>query len=226
MIYILDVRYLHREENYIDLYNKMPDFRKEKADKYRFMKDKACSVGAWGLLQYALSQMNIKDDTDVIYNEFGKPFLKNHKDIFFSLSHSENMVMCAISDEAIGCDIQIVEDRNDNIRGLAKRFFAAGESEYIESLPDDEAKDAFYRIWTVKESYIKATGEGLSRDLASFEVKFEKDIIKIGNEEYFCHEINDMEGYKAAYCTGKKIKEKVVFLKSLNQMCKSAKQCE
>lgn len=216
MIYILDVRYLHREENYLDLYNKMPDFRKEKADKYRFMKDKACSVGAWGLLQYALSQMNIKDDTDVIYNEYGKPFFKNHKDVFFSLSHSENMVMCAISDEEIGCDIQIVEDRNDNIRGLAKRFFAAGESEYIESLPDDEAKDAFYRIWTVKESYIKATGEGLSRDLASFETQFEQNTVKLRNEEYFCHEINAMEGYKASYCTCKQTKEDVVLLKKLN----------
>ena len=216
MIYILDVRYLHREENYLDLYNKMPDFRKEKADKYRFMKDKACSVGAWGLLQYALSQMNIKDDTDVIYNEYGKPFLKNHKDVFFSLSHSENMVMCAISDEEIGCDIQIIEDKKDNILKIAKRFFTTKESEYMESLSDDEVMDVFYRIWTAKESYIKATGEGLSKDLASFETAFEQGMVKISDEKYFCHEIDNIEGYKASYCTCKKAKEDVIFLKKLN----------
>ncbi len=216
MIYILDIGYLYTEENYLGLYNRMPDFRKEKADKYRFMKDKARSVGAWGLLQYALGQMNIKDDIDVTYNEFGKPFLKNHKDIFFSLSHSGDRVMCGISDETIGCDIQMIEDTKDNILRIAKRFFTLKESEYIESLQHDDIMDAFYRIWTVKESYIKAVGEGLSKNLDSFETGLEHGKVQISDEGYFCYEINDMEGYKAAYCTGKKTEEKVVFLKSLN----------
>jgi 4'-phosphopantetheinyl transferase len=53
---------------------------------------------------------------------------------------------------------------------FAERFFSAGELAALRSLPPDGQLDAFFRCWTRKEAYLKACGEGLSRDLKSFDV--------------------------------------------------------
>ena len=55
---------------------------------------------------------------------------------------------------------------------LAQRFFAAAECEYLRGLPPSLLREAFFRIWTLKEAYIKAEGKGLSIPLDSFHFQF------------------------------------------------------
>lgn len=201
MIYILDTDFLKDKAIYTKTYDNLPNFRKEKADKYRFEKDRFCSVGVWALFQYALKNTYGITDTDVSYNEYGKPFLKKYSNIDFSLSHSGGKVMCAVSDKNIGCDVQYLKESNNMLDSVAKRFFTDKEYRYIESFAPNERILQFTRIWTAKESYIKAIGTGLATELASFEVMPSKQGINISDEEYFCHEINACEGYCFTYCS-------------------------
>ena len=89
----------------------------------------------------------------------GKPF---GEDVFFSFSHSGDIALCAVSDKEIGADIEKIRDVNPDI---AKRF-CDSEYNYIKSSAD--SKDAFFEIWTKKESFLKAEGFGISGGLKSF----------------------------------------------------------
>jgi 4'-phosphopantetheinyl transferase len=62
---------------------------------------------------------------------------------------------------------------------LAERFFTADEAEAIKALPDEAARRAlFFRMWSVKESFIKLTGQGMKRGLDSFCINWEKGLIE------------------------------------------------
>jgi 4'-phosphopantetheinyl transferase len=71
----------------------------------------------------------------------------------------------------LGVDVENVH-RMTSCQELAKRFFAPSEYEYLRNLPPSLQRDAFFRIWTLKEAYIKAEGKGLSIPLASFSFRF------------------------------------------------------
>jgi 4'-phosphopantetheinyl transferase len=86
--------------------------------------------------------------------------------VHFNISHSGNYAGCVISDKFAGFD---VEQHKITDLSLSKHFFTGVEHQYICS-PDESALNRFYQIWTLKESYIKAIGKGLSCPLDSFSV--------------------------------------------------------
>lgn len=92
------------------------------------------------------------------YNESGKPYFTRFP-LFFSLSHSGPFILCACSLQEIGADVQRVT--GGNWRSLSRRFFTKEEMAFLESLPEEEAPDAFIQLWTRKEAYGKLTGEGV-----------------------------------------------------------------
>lgn len=97
------------------------------------------------------------------YNSYGKPLLKNNKmNLQFNLSHSHGMGVLAISmGKNIGVDIEYENDGID-FRSVAQTQFSMAENRYFEQLNYTEKKEAFYRIWTMKEAFVKAVGKGLS----------------------------------------------------------------
>lgn len=171
---------------------------------------------AWALLRRALKEHGF--DTDIIefeFNEFGKPYIKD-SDVYFNLSHSGDYVMCVISGSEVGCDIQKIGPCKDN---LAKRFFCNEEYQNIISQKtEDEQIDLFYRYWTLKESFIKATGMGLKLHLNSFQIILGNKIsIKqsVNNKEYSFIEYNELDGYKCSVCvqgTNTAMDIKIIFL--------------
>lgn len=102
----------------------------------------------------------------------GKPYLVAAPDIHFSLSHSGGWAVCALSDRPVGVDI---ERRTPGRRDVAERFFHKEETQYLNSLPLCAREDAFYSLWTLKESFVKATGRGLRLPLRSFCVDIRRD---------------------------------------------------
>ncbi|GEM_PF-2129936 len=99
-----------------------------------------------------------------VFNPNGKPVLKNKNQLklSFNISHSHSrMLLGIVSSCDIGVDIQYI-DSSLPFKKIAERFFKKDESEYFASLPINEAVIMFYNFWTVKEAYIKATGEGFS----------------------------------------------------------------
>ncbi len=95
---------------------------------------------------------------DIAANENGKPYLTAAPDVHFSLSHSAAWAVCAVSDHPVGVDIQQCRSFKPNI---ADRFFHPDEVQYLSSLSPAERENAFYTLWALKESYVKADGRGL-----------------------------------------------------------------
>ena len=119
------------------------------------------SAYAFLLLRYALKkEYGISDIPDFIYNDHGKPFLKDFPDIFFSISHCGKKAVCAVSDVPVGTDIQDI--RKISMRA-AEKFLTAVELENISQITDEEQRTReLCRIWCIKESHSKMTGIGFS----------------------------------------------------------------
>lgn len=94
----------------------------------------------------------------------GKPFLADGS-CHFNLTHSENVAALAVSSQELGLD---VEDRTRRVEYLAlgRRFFAAPEAAELEQASDP--RHFFFEVWTAKEAYIKALGDGLTHPLDQF----------------------------------------------------------
>lgn len=102
-----------------------------------------------------------------VENEFGKPRLVDRPDIHFSLSHSQDQALLAVSEGLeIGADLEGM--RSVDHLGLARRYFHPNEVAAIERHADPQA--AFFQIWTLKEAVVKALGTGLSIPLDEFEI--------------------------------------------------------
>ena len=106
------------------------------------------------------------------YSREGKPFLCDDLDstLYFNVAHSNDWVLYALSPDCeVGADIEVVRKVPD-MEAIARRFFSPRECATLFNLSPTEQSEAFLRCWTRKESFIKATGEGLSRRLDDFEV--------------------------------------------------------
>jgi 4'-phosphopantetheinyl transferase len=97
-------------------------------------------------------------------NAYGKPFLADSPGIHFNVSHSGNYIACALADEPVGIDIEIIKPFGPKI---AERFFAPDEKAHIAA---NGSMASFYEVWTKKESQIKWEGKGLHKPLQSFSV--------------------------------------------------------
>ncbi len=101
--------------------------------------------------------------------EHGKPFLAGHA-LEFNVSHSGDCWALAVSDlDTVGVDVEIIKARA-GMRGIARRCFSVGEFEHWLTLAPDEQELAFFRLWTIKEAFVKAVGRGIALGLERCEV--------------------------------------------------------
>lgn len=136
----------------------------------------------------------------------GKPFLKNlkkSKNIDFNITHSGDWVACAIDSNDIGIDIEQIKDINVTD---FEEILSPKEINYI-----DEKLERFYQIWTLKESYIKALGVGVYKDLSSFTVQpYDKHYAKVfendkDEKQWYFYNFNLDENHSCSICSQSKI---------------------
>jgi 4'-phosphopantetheinyl transferase len=203
-IYIADISILKDASVFESFLKKIPEYRQKKAMSFKFDKGKMQSLGVGLLLQLACKEAGLDGaDEHIAYGENGKPFLVDFPDVQFNLSHSGERVMAVISPFEVGCDVEII--KGDRGR-LAERFFKPEESAWIKSFESLEAQsEAFYRLWTLKECYMKVTGRGMSLmpDMFALHVD-ESENISLYHEgersEYAFREVDLHDGYRYAYC--------------------------
>ena len=106
----------------------------------------------------------VRGVTPMTYGKFGKPSLAERPGIHFNLSHGEGVTACIVSDSECGIDCECV--RPCRMR-VAKRAFSAREQALLESAEGDGRDMLFFRIWTLKEAYVKALGTGISYPMNS-----------------------------------------------------------
>jgi len=164
-IYFIDVSPFRAPRKYSQSLSYLSVERRKKLEKLRLHDDRVRCVAAGYLLHRVLKKRGIDaSKASYSFGEFGKPYLADNS-FFFSLSHAGDVAMCAISDVLeVGCDVEC----HVNLK-IAPRFFAPTEIEVLDTSSHPE--EAFLRIWTLKESFIKHSGNGLSTPLSSFTVK-------------------------------------------------------
>ena len=123
--------------------------------------------GVEAMMRVIMKMKGYKEKIRFTYNEYNKPNLRDYPDIHFSGSHSGEYMICAISDLAVGIDIQIL-DMSKNGAALSKRFMSKEEHEEIVSMPLEDQMKVFYRIWTQNEAYMKYTGLGFGLPMNTF----------------------------------------------------------
>jgi len=91
--------------------------------------------------------------------------------IHFNLSHTDRWIACSFAKRPVGIDLENIagkERKKTGWEAVANRFFSSEEREYMWAQPVDSRIQAFLRIFTMKEAYLKALGEGIRAELASF----------------------------------------------------------
>lgn len=199
-VYVADTKELNDDLFFGKLYKTVSRQRREKIDRMVFRKDKMLSLAAGLLLKKGLEDQGIDAaDLQVRYGKNNKPYIEG---IHFNLSHSEEKVMCAISDREVGCDVEKVTDIDMEI---AKRFFYTTEYALIAGKRNHRERcETFFRLWTLKESFMKATGLGMELALDAFRIDVEGDRIsvwqRVDEKTYYFREYEMKDGYQYAVC--------------------------
>lgn len=122
---------------------------------------------AWALLSYALRERGAPalSEERLSFGPHGKPYLKGGP--CFSLSHTKGLALCTLEDWETGAD---AERRRAFSPSLQKRVFTPGEQSMANAAADPEA--LFTTLWTLKESYMKYTGRGLSQGANTLSFQF------------------------------------------------------
>lgn len=152
---------VHRELTAEDL----PACDRERAQRILHPMERARHITARHALRSILGRLLQQAPEDLLLTEsdLGKPHLANHE-LHFSVSHSQDWIMLAFAQSPLGVDVQHKKTL-PHMQLLAKRFFSADEQAYM-----GDHHDRFFQIWTLKEAYLKATGEGIRRELSRFSV--------------------------------------------------------
>ena len=147
----------------------------ERAARFRFDKHRDQYLLTRGTLRSLLGNYLGTAPREIAfeYSKYEKPSLKQGHDLAFNLSHTEGMAIFGFTrGHRIGVDIERLRSdfRADEI---AERFFSASERAALREIAEERRHEFFFRIWTRKEAYIKALGEGLSHPLHQFDVSLD-----------------------------------------------------
>ncbi len=153
----------------------LSDDERQRTDAYCRPELRTAFVAARGRLRLLLGRYLglAPDQVRFVYNVHGRPELPAESGrvrLNFNLSHSGSVVLYAFAwRRQVGVDVER-PGRRLEFEALAGRFFSARETAALRALPDADRRAAFFRCWTRKEAFIKATGRGLSYGLSRFDV--------------------------------------------------------
>ncbi|NKB76462.1 MAG: 4'-phosphopantetheinyl transferase superfamily protein [Gammaproteobacteria bacterium] len=160
--------------NYIAL---LEEEEKTKHQRFYFEKSRHQYLITRALVRSVLSlYANIEPDQwRFIKNAYGRPEIspllprqKPYSNLRFNLSHADGLIICGVTtNHEIGVDVENLTRTND-VLGIADRYFSSTEVTELFSQPNTHQRARFFDYWTLKESYIKAKGMGLSLPLDQF----------------------------------------------------------
>lgn len=199
-LFLLRLDFLREAEAYDRMRLLVPLSRRLRAERYRFMEDRMRCLGAGLLLRFATGF----DDDDTDFGPNGKPFFPAHPEICFSLSHSGDLVVCAVSQRTVGADVEEIKPVRESNLFIARRYFTKEEQDELALTKPDPEKTAFdpsvfTKIWTRKEAYVKMTGEGIQALQAADQVPC------------VYPEIPEPEGYRLSICLAGREPAETVF---------------
>lgn len=159
-----------------DLASVLSGDERERAEKFRLPHLRNHFIAARGSLRVLLGRYLQRDASSLefSYSSRGKPALKGKgaEPLHFNLAHSHDLALIAVTRSApVGVDVERIRPMRDADR-IAERFFSAREAAAFRNVTAAEQDTAFFSLWTRKEAWLKATGDGISESLSKFEVTF------------------------------------------------------
>ena len=182
MLYIIDKLELPGNDCFENLNSLLSVQRYQKVQRLRSNSGRDASAAAYLLLRFALFEVyGINEPVEFELAAKGKPTLKVYPDIHFNLSHSQGVAACVVADFEVGVDVQNVRKVSGK---TAKRVLTKEEYEVL--LTTNNPDDYFCKIWTIKESYVKMTGQGITAELGEISAEQIENIFAFKGDDYYC----------------------------------------
>ena len=225
--YYIDVTQFEDRNLYQEKLRLLSLCRQRRTARLKLEKDRQRSLGAGLALDHALRIYGPglrERDMEYVFGEWGKPSFRDYPEIHFSLSHSGDYALCSIGECPVGNDIERI--RPGKLK-VAERFYTDQELEFLyrrqedaeniqkvcvedvkghSGIDEEEVMKRMFRMWTMKESFLKVTGRGMSLPLNDFSVVVEEERQAVCVQQCFddvtyqMKEYGDIAGYRAAVC--------------------------
>ena len=181
------------ENDFEAFYKYIPKEKAEKLVKVKNYKSKNESLLAWFLLYKAITEKGI-EEYSVCFGDDGKPYLKDIP-LFFNLSHSNDLVCCAVGEREVGIDAEKIKPVKD---ALINKVLTENERATLKEKDCD-----FIRFWTLKESFLKHSGCGITSEIykLDFSANAEEEEFAF-NALYFS--VKGIDGYYISVCSEEK----------------------
>ncbi|KIQ79982.1 4-phosphopantetheinyl transferase [Bacillus sp. L_1B0_8] len=210
------------DTTYNNLLNLVSIEKKRKIERYKKKEDAYRTLLGDVMIRsiickrYKISNQDIKYS----YNKYGKPNWIGDKFFCFNISHSGDWIVCIVGNTSVGIDIE--QMRPIKLETISQ-LFSMKEIEDLNLKVLTEKNDYFYDLWTLKESYIKAIGTGLSTPFNSFTIKKnEEEGISINqgdtNSSYFFKQYHIDSNYKLSVCANSNQFPHKVILKNIHEI--------
>lgn len=168
-------------------YTQMSADRKESVDSMKIPSKKALRIAADALARKTISEFCGIQPDKILFGtgEKGKPYAKNLS-VYFSISHSGDYAVCAVSKNEIGIDVEKIRKVHPR---AAEKICNTNEIGYANS-----SQKAFFEVWTLKEAYFKCIGTGLDAEIKNVTFKISGNDILCSEKGYkFCFEDFDSD---------------------------------
>jgi len=201
-IYLAKINIALSQKNLNTLLQLISEENQDKCSRFKFKEDVLRTLYGELTVRHVLcKQFRFKnEDIKILKSNEGKPYIEDNS-IYFNITHAGDFVVCVFSDQEVGIDLEQI---NEIDLKIAQRFFCQSEYEDLLAQKVENHLDYFYSLWTLKESYVKWLGTGISIPLDSFCFKISNDEITFVDYEreitpffkqYF------VAGYKLAVCS-------------------------
>ena len=166
-----------RPEVTADLLPLLSEDERDRADRFHFEIDRSRFIVAHSALRTLLARyLEVEECFDAFHaGPNGKPALAPGASLRFNLAHSKDLALVALATgREIGVDLEAIDERVE-IEEVARRFFSKEECRGLLGLSEERRREAFFHVWSQKEAYLKARGDGVVFGLDHFDVAPDPD---------------------------------------------------
>ena len=183
--------------------SEISEAKQERIHTAKRAETKASLLAGELLIRAAIKNALDLENVKIAVDDHGKPYLPEHPEVHFNLSHSANIAVCTVSDVPCGVDIEQISKPHE-VMAMANRFLSVKEHAAVLMSPNPN--EAFCRLWTLRESYVKMRGLGFEIGLSTLKCDFHRGICSIYEknvlqEDAKFHEWKTFPDFRISVCT-------------------------
>ncbi len=201
--YYLNYSSLFSEEAIAAHLSEISEEKQKRIETAKRIETKAALLAGELLVRAALKSAHGLENVKIAVDSHGKPYLPDHSEVHFNLSHATEIAACVISDIECGIDIEQI-NKTHGAMAVANRFFSV--KEHAAMLMSPNPNEAFCRLWTLRESYVKMRGLGFEIGLSTLKSDFHRGVCSmyengILQADAHFHEFRTVPDYRISVCT-------------------------